>query len=366
MIITLDKKEFMEGVGSVSRFAERRTGTLPVLAGIAIIAGDDGIKLRATNLETGIDLKVNGKIQETGVVALPANTLREIAASFSGGGTITLEHAGETVVVSTGGARSTLKTLPFEDFPTLPLPEAPQAKFTLSGATLKSLVTSVMNYASTSSVRPELASVLLAAEGGSIKAVATDSFRLAEKKISLKATIPPFTMLIPAKNAADIMQTLPDEDIEIQVDDHQGAFFWSTGVLTTRLVSANYPDYTQIIPKSFIADATLLKKDFEAALKRTAIFSDSFLKVRLEFDASGKKVSLSAQNADVGDSSETVSGSVSGESVQLSFNHRYLSAPLSGLASDSITLSASGIGRAMVLRGSGDTSFLYLVMPMNQ
>ncbi|MBU2330058.1 hypothetical protein KKG57_01170, partial [Patescibacteria group bacterium] len=98
----------------------------------------------------------------------------------------------------------------------------------------------------------------------------------------------------------------------------------------------------------------------------TAIFSDSFLKVRLEFDASGKKVSLSAQNADVGDSSETVSGSVSGESVQLSFNHRYLSAPLSGLASDSITLSASGIGRAMVLRGSGDTSFLYLVMPMNQ
>lgn len=366
MIITLDKKEFMEGVGSVARFAERRAGTLPVLAGIAVIAGDDGIKLRATNLETGIDLKIEGTIKETGVVALPANTLREIASSFSGGGLVTLEHAGDTVVVSTGNARSTLKTLPYEDFPTLPLPEVPQAKFTLPGAVLRSLVTAVMSYASTSSVRPELASVLISAEGGMVKAVATDSFRLAEKKITLPGAVPAFSMLIPAKNAADIMQTLPDEDIQVSVDEHQCAFFWKKGVLTTRLVSASYPDYAQIIPKAFVSEATLLKKDFEAALKRTAIFSDTFQKVRLGFDVKNKKVSLSAQNADVGDSAEAVSGAVSGDSVELSFNHRYLSAPLSGIQAESITLSASGIGRAMVLRGAGDASFLYLVMPMNQ
>lgn len=356
----------MDGVSSVARFAERRAGTLPVLAGIAIIAGDDGIKLRATNLETGIDLKIEGTIKETGVVALPANTLREIAASFSGGGLITLEHAGDTVAVSTGNARSTLKTLPYEDFPTLPLPEAPQAKFSLPGTVLRSLVTSVMSYASSSSVRPELASVFVSAEGGTLKAVATDSFRLAEKKVAVQGNIPPFSMLIPAKNAADIMQALPDEDIHISVDDHQCAFFWKKGVLTTRLVSASYPDYVQIIPKAFVSDATLLKKDFEAALKRTAIFSDTFQKVRLSFDVNNKKVLLSAQNADVGDSAEAVSGALSGESVELSFNHRYLSAPLAGIQSESITLSASGIGRAMVVRGAGDASFLYLVMPMNQ
>jgi DNA polymerase III sliding clamp (beta) subunit (PCNA family) len=57
MILQLDKKGFAEAVGMVARFAERRGGSLPVLAGIALIAGDDGIKLRATNLETGIDIK---------------------------------------------------------------------------------------------------------------------------------------------------------------------------------------------------------------------------------------------------------------------------------------------------------------------
>lgn len=366
MIITLDKKEFAEGVQSVARFAERRSGTLPVLAGIAIIAGDDGIKLRATNLETGIDLKVNGTIKSDGVVALPANTLREIASSLSGSGTLTLEHAGDTVIVSTGNGRSTLKTLPFEDFPTLPLPESPKAKFELPGALLRSLVNAVVNYASTSTVRPELASVLIGSEGNTLKAVATDSFRLAEKKIGVSGAIPAFSILIPAKNAVDIMQTLPDEGIEIVIDEHQCAFFWGQGVLTTRLVTANYPDYTQIIPKQFVSEATILKKDFDTALKRTSIFSDTFQKVRVGFDPAAKGISLSAQNADVGDSSETVPASVSGESVQLSFNHRYLSAPISTITAESVTLSASGIGRAMVIRGSGDASFLYLVMPMNQ
>lgn len=366
MIITLDKKEFSEGIQSVARFAEKRSGTLPVLAGIAIIAGDDGIKLRATNLETGIDLKIEGTIKSDGVVALPAATLRDIAASLSGSGTLTLEHSGDTVLVSTGNGRSTLKTLPFEDFPTLPLPESPRAKFELPGALLKALVTSVVSYASVSTVRPELASVLITGEGSALKAVATDSFRLAEKKVTIAGSIDAFSMLIPAKNAVDIMQTLPDETIEIAVDEHQCAFYWKKGVLTTRLVTANYPDYTQIIPKSFVSEATVLKKDFEAALRRTAIFSDTFQKVRLGFDVKAKAVALSAQNADVGDSAESIPAALSGDNVDLSFNHRYLSAPISTIAAESISLSASGMGRAMVMRGAGDASFLYLVMPMNQ
>jgi DNA polymerase-3 subunit beta len=366
MIITIDKKEFSEGVALVARFAERRSGTLPVLAGVAIIAGDDGIKLRATNLETGIDLKIEGSIKEEGVTALPASTLRDIAASLSGGGQVTLEHAGATVKVVAGGARSTLKTLPADDFPTLPLPESIKASFTVPGSVLRAVVGAVAGYASPSTVRPELASVLIASEGGVLKAVATDSFRLAEKRATLQTPIPEFSMLVPAKSMTDIIQTLPDDPIEVTVGEHQCAFSWKRGTLTTRLVAANYPDYAQIIPKTSVADATLLRKDLEAALRRTAIFSDAFQKVRVAFNPGEKSVQLSAQNADVGDATEPVPGSVSGEGVELSFNHRYLAAPLPSIASESVTLSASGIGRAMVLRGAGDASFLYLVMPMNQ
>lgn len=366
MVIHVEKKEFSEAVARVSRFAERRSATLPVLAGIAIVAGDDGIKLRATNLETGIDFKVNGTIKEPGVVALPAETLKNITNSFSGTGAITLEHSGDTVLLSVPGGKSTIKTLPYEDFPTLPFPDTPTATFSLPGATLKSLILTVSSFASPSTVRPELGSVLVKAEGGTLKAVATDSFRLAEKKVSVSGTVPPFSILIPAKNANDIMQTIPDDDIKVLIDEHQCAFSWADGIITTRLVTIAYPDYIQIIPKGFTAEATLLKKDFEAALKRTSVFSDSFQKIRLGFNIKSNKLEFSARNSDIGETNELIPASIQGESIELSFNHRYLQAPLSIITTEQISLSSAGIGRAMIIKGVGDSSFLYLVMPMNQ
>jgi DNA polymerase-3 subunit beta len=289
-----------------------------------------------------------------------------MTSSFTGGGTVSFEYAGETVVITSQMGRSTMKTLPFEDFPTLPFPEAPTAKFSVPGASLKTLISAVASCASPSTVRPELASIFLSFENGILKAVATDSFRLSEKKLSLSGKMDAFTMLIPAKNAVDIMQTIPDDAVEVLIDEHQCAFSWPSGIVTTRLVTLSYPDYAQIIPKAFVSEATLLRKDLESALRRTAIFSDTFQKVRLALDTKEKSVSFTARNNDVGETSESITASVTGEPIELSFNHRYLSAPLSLIPSESLTLSASGVGRPLVIRGVGDNSFLYLVMPMNQ
>lgn len=366
MVITIEKKIFTEAIHTVVRFAERRSATLPALSGIAVVAGDDGIKFRATNLETGVDLKVDGVIKKSGVVVLPAAILRDIAGSLVGSGSVTLEHAGDMMVIVSGGGKSTMKTLPAEDFPVIPIPNGLDNALTLSGVVLKELIGSVLACASSSTVRPELASVFLSGEGGMLKAVASDSFRLSEKKVSVEKTAKPFSALIPAKNAADVLQTIPDGEVRLSLDEHQCAFFWDGGVVTTRLVAAQYPDYTQIIPKSFTAEATVLSKDFESALRRVAVFSDTFQKVRLALDVKGKRVSFESRNADVGESTETISAAVSGEGIELSFNHRYLAAPLPLISTESLTLSAGGIGRPLVIRGSGDASFLYLVMPMNQ
>lgn len=366
MNISIEKKILGDAVGTAARFAERKVLSLPALSGIAIVADDSGIKLRATNLETSIELIIEGDVTEEGMVAVPAGVLREITNSFSGTGLVTLKLTGDTLTITAGKAKSTIKTLPHDDFPAFSSPDAPKTSFTLPGAVLRALIASVAPYASPSTVRPELASVLLSAEGGVVKAVATDSFRLAEKKVTVTGNVSPFSILIPAKNALDIVQVLPDTDLTLSADEHQCAFSFTGGMALTRLVAMQYPDYTQIIPKSFSTEATVLKKDFEQGLRRVSVFSDSFQKVRLAFDPAGKGVDLSARNADIGEANEQVPASLTGDAIELSFNHRYLHAPLSQLAAESITLSAAGIGRPLVLRGVGDMSYLYLVMPMNQ
>ena len=366
MNISIEKKKLSEAVHIVSRFAERKIGSLPVLSSILIIAGDEGIKMRATNLETGIDLKLEGEMKSGGVVAIPATLLQQIASSLTEVGNITLEHTGDIITLMSGTGKSSIKTVPYDDFPSIPFPENPKNRIVIPGVLLKNLFTSIASCASSSTVRPELASIYLSIEGGVMTAVATDSFRLAEKKIPLSNKGTQGKFLIPAKNALDIAQALPDDDIIMSFDEHQCAFVSTSGMLVSRLTNAVYPDYRQIIPKESIVEAIMLRKDFENALKRTTIFSDSFQKIRISFDPKKNTFSFFARNADVGESSETLPARIEGSTLDLSFNHRYLSAALALTTTESISLLAAGIGRPLIIKGVGDTSLLYLVSPMNQ
>lgn len=357
---------FSDAVHTVSRFAERKSATLPALSSILIIAADDGIKMRATNLETGIDLKIDGEQKSSGVVAVPAALLQQIASSLTPDGTITIEHTGDIVFLKSGTGKSSIKTTPYDDFPSIPFPETPQNRIVLPGVVLKNLFTSIASCASPSTVRPELASIYLSIEGGTLTAVATDSFRLAEKKVPLSNKGTQGKFLIPAKNAIDVSQALPDDDIILSFDEHQCAFVSTSGMIVSRLTNAVYPDYRQIIPKESVVEAVVLRKDLENALKRTTIFSDSFQKISINFDPKKNIISLFAKNTDIGESTEALSAVISGGALDLSFNHRYLSAALSLTTAESLSLIAAGIGRPLLVKGVGDTSLLYLVSPMNQ
>ncbi|MGD0328703.1 MAG: DNA polymerase III subunit beta [Minisyncoccia bacterium] len=366
MNISIDKKLFSEAVYIVARFAERKNIVLPALSSILIIAGDEGIKMRATNLETGIDLKLKGKVNTDGVVAIPATLLQQIASSLTGEGDITLEHTGNIVSLAHGTSKSSIKTTSYEDFPSIPFPENPKNRIVIPGVLLRALFTSIASCASSSTIRPELASIYLSIEGGVLTAVATDSFRLAEKKVPLAHKGTQGKFLIPAKNALDIAQALPDDDVIMSFDEHQCAFVSTLGMLVSRLTNAVYPDYRQIIPKESVVEAVVLRKDFETALKQTTIFSDSFQKVNISFDPKKNHLSFFARNADVGESSETLSAHISGSALELSFNYRYLSAVFALSTAESLSLTAAGIGRPLIVKGVGDTSLLYLVSPMNQ
>ncbi len=366
MIISIEKKKFSEAVHTVARFAERKSATLPALSSILILAGDEGIKMRATNLETGIDLKLDGDCTTKGVVAIPATILQQIAGSLTQEGNLTIEHTGDIISIVSGNSKSSIKTVPYDDFPSIPFPENPPNRIIISGVLLKNLFTSIASCASSSTVRPELASIYLSIEGGVLTAVSTDSFRLAEKKVPLMNKGTQGKFLIPAKNALDIAQALPDGDIIMSFDEHQCAFVGDKGMLVSRLTNAVYPDYRQIIPKESIVEAIILRKDFESALKRTTIFSDTFQKIKISFDPKKNHFSFFAKNADIGESTETLTARISGSPLDLSFNHRYLSTVLSLTTAESLSITAAGIGRPLIIKGVGDTSLLYLVSPMNQ
>ncbi|MDP2649983.1 MAG: DNA polymerase III subunit beta, partial [bacterium] len=253
--------------------------------------------------------------------------------------------------------------------PSIPKPESKQPHL-ISGRSLTSGFRGVLYSASTSLIKPELASVYVYYEDGYLIFAATDSFRLAEKKIQYreeKEDIPP--IIIPAKNASELSRILEmesDGDMEVFIDENQCSIRRNGLYVTSRIIDGSFPDYRSIIPKETTTEAVLLKEDFANTLKRGQVFSDKFGQVSLHIYPSKKQFTFSAHNADVGEVFDSLDAALTGEDLDISFNQRYLLECLQSVSADSISLSFAGVGKPLIIRGVGDNTFTYLVMPMNR
>ena len=79
-----------------------------------------------------------------------------------------------------------------------------------------------------------------------------------------------------------------------------------------------------------------------------------------------KKFEIESKNSTVGESIQSLEAVLEGEDISINVNHRYFTDCFQSVMTDSLSLSFSGQAKPIVIRGVGDQSFLYLVMPMNQ
>lgn len=348
-----------------ARFAERKAN-LPVLGCVLVMAEGNRLTLRATNLECGIEIVIPAKVSKEGVVAVPANVFAGFLSNARGK-SVSAELKGEVLKVETERANASIKTLPHEDFPILPRVSA-ERSFKIKSEDLLRAIKSVAYCASLSSIKPELQSVLLYAEGGKLTVVATDSFRLAEKQAPLRAGGSVPELLLPARNAAELMRILEGvrAEVEVYYNDNQLSLQHEGLYYTSRLLDGAFPNYRQILPKTFSTEAVVLREEMAGALKSLSVFADKFAQVSLTIEPSKKSMFLSSRNPDVGEQVSTVKAAVEGEEVSVSFNGRYLADSLQAVQGDSVRLHSNGPGKAMLIKDAGDDSFFYLAMPMNR
>src|ERR687894_178797 len=80
-----------------------------------------GIELRATDMEIGLRVPLNGEVVRDGAVVLPARLLVDVVRSLPGDSvTLELRSAEQDVEVVAGSATFHIRTLRLEDFPPFP------------------------------------------------------------------------------------------------------------------------------------------------------------------------------------------------------------------------------------------------------
>jgi DNA polymerase-3 subunit beta len=198
--------------------------------------------------------------------------------------------------------------------------------------------------------------------------VATDSFRLSEKKETTSKQVDFPTIIVPCKNMLEIVRIFDQttDDITLTINDNQISFSTPAVYVTSRVVSGVFPDYKQILPKNFSTEVVVLKQDLLNTLKSANIFSDKFNQVTFSVFPNKKKFECVSKNSDVGEYSGDLQATLKGDDVSLSLNHRYLIDCLSIIPQDSIWMGLNGGNKAIVIRGVSDNSFTYLLQPMNK
>ncbi len=365
MEIIIPRPQLQQALELITRISTKHV-TLPVLQCVLLEAVKDKVVMKATNLELSIEVEVMCRVNEDGILAVPANTLLQSIA-YETDNELTLRVEDGVLLIESRKTNTSIKSISHEEFPSI---NRLKGEKVVVNRSLFSLGIKTTNFsASVSSIKPELGSIFIQQKKEqSLTFVATDSFRLMEKTVPQKGVVLDRTLLIPQKNASEISRIcdLLQTDPELVVSDNQcGLSFVSEGVyIISRLVTVSFPDYEQIIPKEYVTKVVVLKNDLMKALKKTSVFLNKFQQVSIA--VSEKSLTLSSQNNDIGHVTDSINAQVEGEELSLNFNQQYVMDALPHIVDESLILQFAGIGRTLVISGVGEKSLRYLVMPMNR
>ncbi len=366
MKIEINKNTLLKALSKADKITGKNV-SLAVLQCVVLKTQKDTLEISATNLELGIRILVPVKIEQAGEVAISSSLLVSYLSNLNQEEELVFEHSEQVLRIVGKKSETQINTYPTVDFPSIPIIES-NKKCIIEANDLIEGMKSVWYAASVSSIKPELSSVYLYSDAGELTFVATDSFRLAERKPGAKSD--EFeSILIPQRNVSEIIRVFEgfESKLTILFGQNQVSFESLDGVyLVSRVVDGVFPDYRQIVPKESKTEVLVLKQDLINSLKISNLFSDNFNQVKFHLDAENTIFEITSKNSEKGESRTIVPATIKGDSIDINFNQKYITDCFNSIKSESFTLNFNGAGRPVVIKGVNEGGFMYLIMPLNK
>lgn len=363
MKLTVSRETLMDRLSIAARAASTRTA-VQTLSGVMLQATEQGVELKATDMEMAIRVSVDARVEEEGTAVLPARLLVDVVralprdeVAFARG------DDRHDVRLSSGEAEFHLRILPSDDFPRLPDPSGDPAVRVPADAFI-STVERVARSASRDETRPHLTGVLVSASGTELRMVATDSYRLSVKETKLERPVDSeLEVNVPARALQELSRIAAgEEEIEIWRQESQVMFRSGGVILSSRLVEGRFPNYRQLLPESYEHELRINRSEIADVVRRIGLLAQKNAPLRLSFTDGSLEVS--AQTPDVGRASESLPVPFKGEPFEIGFNPEFLRDGLDGAESEELLLKLISPLRPGLIESGDDGSFTYLVMPI--
>ncbi len=360
------------GLSIVGRAVATRT-TLPITNNVLLSIDQSRLKLVATNLEMAISHWIGAKVEEEGEITVPARLLTEFIGSLPNDRVDISLSSGKTLELKCARYEARISGVDAKDFP--PIPKVDEGITTkVEVEALRQAINQVVFAAASEESRPVLTGVDAQFDGDLVTLAAADGFRLAVYKLPLAQSVSEKAeVIIPARTLNELSRLIGDDeetvDITVNPDKSQILFNMKNTELVSQLVQGTFPQYSQLIPESYSARATVDVAEFLRATRTASIFArDGSGIVRLVITPGGEltpgKMTVSARSEEIGDDVGEIDATVEGEEAKIAFNGKYLTDVLGVLRESQVALETTNPSSPGVIRPVGVDNYLHVVMPM--
>jgi len=371
MKIEVLQENLSYGVGAVSRMVTGKA-QLVVLNNILLTNDKGKLKLSGTNLETGMNLWLGGKIEGKGKITVPAKVFLELVNSLPKE-TVELTMEGDKLKVKCGKYKAVVNGIGADEFPEVPSLKGGKkknvAELVMKKKVLEDVVEQVALAAGTDEARPVFTGVKMEIKKASLRMAATDGYRLSVKKIKgLKGQGKEREMVVPARALVELTKSAGQakgEEVMMAAVEEEKQLIMALDDLevVTRLLEGDFPDFDKIIPTVKGTTIELETEELQQAVRVASIFARDSANI-VRFKINNKGLSISANAPQVGENEVGLSGTVRGEEAEIAFNSRYLMEMLANVKAEKMNLEITGPLNPGVFKISGDDSWLHIIMPV--
>lgn len=330
--------------------------SLPILSNVLIKSENGQLRLSATDLEVGITTWLAGKLRGQGALTVPYRTLAEYLQNLPGGPVELIIQRGSLAITArgpeprSGEAYAVLQGETAENFPLIPhLAEGIEVTLPLPAA--GRALEQVLYAMAADDTRPELAGFLLRAEGSTLLCAATDSYRLAEARLSLPTPVAsPVSVIVPSRSAHELRRVLESaEGALLRIGESQLLLVTPTVQLVSRRTEGTYPDYAQVIPPRTPTTVVVERLELLRSIRAASVFSESIVS-RVTLEVGSERVLVTAVTPELGETRNTLPAEVTGENLTIAFNARFLKDALQALTTVLVRIGVGGPTTPAVFR----------------
>ena len=358
----------LENLNHVARAISPRN-LIPILTGIKFELTEEGLYLSASDTDISIRCLIpSDKIIEVstlGSIVIGGKYIVEIIKKLPNMD-ITIEVIdGYKMMISTSNTEFNLNGINPNEFPNLDLEEG-KNPIVIKNNIIKKIISQTFFATSQNESRPLLTGINFRIDNNVMEIIATDSYRLAKKTITLDENIEnKINIVIPGKNLLELSKILDDdnENLEMHVFENKILFKYQNILFLSRLLSGTYPATSDIIPNNFSVSVECSCNGLFEMIDRASLLTSDRDKNTIKLQLGSNSMIISSNSPEIGKVEEKMLVDSSDE-IAISFSSKYMLDSIKSFETANITLFMNDDNSPIIIKSNDDESLIQLVLPI--